>query len=297
MFPLIFFPGYQDVKLKKIGILFHPKVEATMAKTREVEQFLATKGISAWICSAWEPAAIAQSIDGTDLIVTVGGDGTILRAFHAISDAAVPVVGVNLGKLGFLAEIDANDAMEQLQQLLDGRGWIDERTMLSIELISGHEEPRRYFALNDVSVGRGEILRLIKIDVEINDIFYATFRADAVVVATATGSTGYSLAAGGPILYPQSNDFVIVPVAPHLTIPYPLVLPNDAKVRLKVNTYHAASLSIDGHDNLSLVDGDVITVERSTRTARFLRFRPREEFYMSLEDKLRGKRREPGRKS
>jgi len=295
--PLVEFFWISGMKLKKIGILFHPKVKATIAKAREVEQFLQKNSVDTWICSAWEPDDIAACIDGTELIVTVGGDGTILRAFHAIGDAAVPVTGINLGKLGFLAEIDAGDAVSQLEKLLNGSGWIDERSMLAIELSSGNEAPRRFFALNDVSVGRGEVIRLVKIDVVINDMPFTTYRADAVVVATSTGSTGYALAARGPVLYPQSRDVVMLPVAPHLSMPYPLVLPETAAVKLTVNTYHAASMSVDGHDNLSLSDGDVVTVTSSNRTARFLRFRPREAFFSSLEEKLRGKQREPGRKS
>ena len=284
------------MKIRKIGILFHPKVEATISKAHEVELFLKRNGVQVWLCSAWEPRQIYSSINGTDLIVTIGGDGTILRAFHAIGDAVVPIVGINLGKLGFLAEIDADSAESELEKLLEGNSWIDERAMLSAELLPVKGKSQQFYALNDVSAGRGEILRLVKIEVSINNRSFTTYNADAVVIATATGSTGYALAAGGPILYPESKDLVIVPVAPHLSMPYPLILPGTSEISLTINTYHAASLSVDGHDNMLLHDGDKIIVKLSQRVARFLRIHPRENFFISLEGKLNGKQHSSGRK-
>ena len=161
--------------------------------------------------------------------------------------------------------------------------------MLRVELVSSGKEPQEFFALNDVAVGRGDVVRLVKIDVRIDGQLITTYRADAAVIATATGSTGYALAAGGPVMYPGSKDMIVVPVAPHLGLSYPLVVPAASVVSLTVNTYHAASLSIDGHDNLPLSDGDTVTARPSSRIARLLRFRPRDFFFNTLEQKLRGK--------
>ncbi len=281
--------------MKKIGILYHPKVAATRAKARELEAFIKSRGISVWVGSAWEKARAGDKLAGTDLLLTVGGDGTILRAVQIVLPGATPITGINLGKLGFMTELDADEAIAKLPPLLEGQGWLDERAMLRAELTSQGQETRTFDALNDVVVARGEIARLIRLEAAVDGQPLAAYKTDAVVVATATGSTGYALAARGPILYPASRDFLLVPVAPHLSPAYPLVLPETAAVTLKLNTYHDATLSIDGHINISLVDGDVITIRRSPHTARFLRIRPRESFYGSLEARLKGKQGESGR--
>ncbi len=278
--------------MKKIGILYHPKVAATRKKAGEISKFLKSQGITAWQCSAWEREKTCELLSGTDLLLTVGGDGTILRAVQAIIPGKTPITGINLGKLGFMTELDADEVIEKLPLLLDGKGWTDERAMLLAELESPGQEPRIFHALNDVVVARGEVVRLIRVDVSINGQPLTTYKTDALIAATATGSTGYALAARGPIIFPQSRDFVLVPVAPHLSLPYPLVLPEKAVVTLRLNIYQPAVLSIDGHINLPLSSRDTITVRRSPYITRFLRLRPRESFYRSLEDKLRGKQGE-----
>lgn len=275
--------------MKKIGILYHPKVTATRNKAREIEDFLKSRGVTVWVGSAWEKARAGDKLAGTDLLLTVGGDGTILRAVQIVLPGQTPITGINLGKLGFMTELDAAEVIAKLPALLEGEGWLDERTMLRAELESSGRETRTFDALNDVVVARGEIARLIRLEAAVDGQPLATYQTDALVVATATGSTGYALAARGPIMYPQSRDFLLVPVAPHLSPTYPLVLPETAVVTLKLNTYHDATLSIDGHINISLGDGDVITVRRSPHTARFRRIRPGESFYASLEARLKGK--------
>ena len=283
--------------IKKIGILYHPKVETTRLKAKELEGFLQTQGVSVWVCSAWEKEKACGKMKGTDLVLTVGGDGTILRAVQAIIPATVPVTGINQGKLGFLTELDNGDAVKKLPVLLAGKGWLDERSMLQAELASEGKEKRVFHALNDVVLARGGIARLIKIDVSIDGQALPVYKADAVIAATATGSTGYALAAGGPIMYPQSRDFLLLPVAPHLSPSYPLVIPENSEVVLKLNTYHEATLSIDGHINLTLVNGDTVTIRRSPYIARFRRIRLEGSFFRYLDDKLKGKQGESGRKS
>jgi NAD+ kinase len=168
--------------------------------------------------------------------------------------------------------------------------------MLQVELAVKGQKKRVYHALNDVVIGRGEVARIIRVDAAVDDQPLTTYRADAVIVATATGSTGYSLAAGGPIMYPQSPDFLLVGVAPHLSLSYPIVVPGSAVVTLRLNTYLAATLSIDGHINVPLTDGATITVKRSLNIARFYRIRPKDSFFSALEDKLKGKQGDSSRK-
>ena len=166
--------------------------------------------------------------------------------------------------------------------------------MLQVEVASGGI-PQTLPALNDIVVARGEIVRLVKIEAVVDGQYLTTYRTDGLILATATGSTGYALAAGGPVIHPRSKDFLMVPVSAHLSFDRPLVMPEKAQVQLRLDAFLAATLSVDGHINLPLSGGDTLTVKRSPRTARFLRIRPEASFYNILEEKLRGKQGE-GRK-
>jgi NAD+ kinase len=202
----------------------------------------------------------------------------------------IPIIGINLGKLGFMTELSADEASDKLPALLSGEGWIDERAMLLAELSAGGQKTSPYHALNDVVVARGAIARLVRVAASLNGKHITDYKADGVIVATATGSTGYSLAAGGPILYPHSKDFLLVPIMPHLSSDYALVLPAETSVQLRVAATQPSTLSIDGYINMPLPDEAVITVKQSPHRTRFLRVHPEDTFYRSLEQKLKGKR-------
>lgn len=281
--------GKTVVTMKKIGILYHPMVEATLAKAREVEDFLRTRGTPAWLCSAWDTEEARVRLNGTDLLLTVGGDGTILRAAQVAFTTGIPITGINLGRLGFMTEIDAAKAIKQLPAVLDDEGWLDERAMLQVEVCTG-KTPRTFHALNDAVIARGEIVRVIRVTTEVDGAKMTTYKGDGVIVATATGSTGYAMAAGGPVLYPQSKDFMIVPVAPHLSTAHPVILPPDTLLKLTVGTVHPATVCIDGHISLTLSDGDSVTIKRSPNTIKFWRRRTAMSFFGSLEERLKGKR-------
>lgn len=278
--------------MKKVGILYHPMIEAAYTLAKELESFLGSSGVSVWLCSAWEEEKARAQVGNTDLILTTGGDGTILRAAQVALLAQTPITGINLGKLGFMTELSADEALDKLPALLAGGGWIDERAILEAELPPAegeHESARTFYALNDVVVARGAIARVVYVEASIDGELLTTYKADGVIVATATGSTGYSLAAGGPILHPQAKEFLLLPILPHLSSAYTVVLPSMAVVKLRISTPHQAILSIDGHINLSLSSGAIVTIKRSSNRARFLRIHPETSFYSSLEQRLKGK--------
>ena len=279
--------------MKRIGVLYHPLNKAAYSLAEEIVQFLTSGGVSAWLCSAWEGEKAKTQINGTELILSIGGDGTILRATQIAVPNQTPITGINLGKLGFMTELSAGEAMAKLPALIAGEGWIDQRAMLEAELAPAEPEPEpppRFYALNDVVMARGAIARVVNIEANIDGELLTTYRADGVIVATATGSTGYSLAAGGPILHPQADEFLLLPVLPHLSPAYTLVLPPTAVVRLRLSTVYQATISIDGNINLPLNSGATITVKHSAKTARFLRIHPKTSFYSTLEQRLKGKR-------
>jgi NAD+ kinase len=277
--------------MKRVGILYHPMKEEARALAKKLEGFLGAKGQSVWLYSAWEWEKAREQVKGTDLVLSIGGDGTILRAAQAVLPSLTPITGINLGQLGFMTELNVDEVMDKLPSLLAGDGHIDERALLEAELYPTGEEQKpsqKFCALNDVVVARGAIARMIYIDTSIDGELLTTHKADGIIVATATGSTGYALAAGGPVLHPQARDFVLVPVLPHLSSGYAMVLPSNAAVKLKLTALNPATLSIDGHINLPLSSGATIVVRHSANTVRFLRTH-KPSFYGSLEQRLKGK--------
>jgi len=277
-------------ELKKIGLVYHPLNERALAQAQKLVESISRLKRQNWLCSAWEPQDIRANLEDTDLIITSGGDGTILRVAQVVAEHGVPILGVNLGRLGFMTELTAAEIDKTLPEVLDGSGWLEERAMLKADLhqVNARRGVRHFHALNDVVMARGEIARIVHVKAAIDGQAFTTYRSDGVVVATATGATGYSLAAGGPILHPESDDFILVPIMPHLTLQYPLVLPPASSVKLSLNTTPQATLSIDGHISLPLCDGDSIDIEASPIKTRFLRFGSRGYFYGSLDHKLRG---------
>jgi len=281
--------------VKKVGIIYHPKIAAAKALAEQLSQILPSLNAAAWTCSAWDEPGVKAQIPGTDLAISVGGDGTILRVARAVTLWKTPILGVNVGHLGFMTELSAADVIDKLPALLSGEGWIDQRTMLQIELSFttekqlGNETLQPLYALNDAVVGRGAISRVVYVKTTIDGELLITYKADGVIISTATGSTGYSLAAGGPIIYPQSEEILIKPIAAHLTTAHALVLPPTATIELEVHSDHQAMLSIDGQIDFVLQDGDKIRVKRSSYLTRFLRIHPPAFFYRTLEQRLRGK--------
>lgn len=221
-------------------------------------------------------------------LITVGGDGTLLRAARMAAEADVPLLGVNLGRLGFLTEIEAADALELVPQYLEGGfTWIDERRMVQAVTDTRGERSGSAAVLNDVVVGRGRIAHLTRIGVVVNGVELTTYQADAVIVSTATGSTAYALAAGGPILYPASGDMVIVPVATHGDLDAPVVVPEDCSVELTIKSDHDAIMTADGFVDVPMGKSDTVTVSRSPYRARFLRAGSPDRFYETLVYRLR----------
>jgi len=274
------------MQMKRIGILYHPKIERAKVFSQELEKFLKARDILSWICSAWEENKAKTQIAGSELMLSIGGDGTILRTVRAVIPHAVPIVGINLGNLGFMTELKADEAFDKLPRLLDGDGWVEERSMLEAELLS---QDKVFNAMNDVFVGRRSSARLVQIETKVDGEVLANYRADGVIVATATGSTGYSLAAGGPILHPQAKEIIFKPVCPHMALDRAVVLPAEAETRIKLTTTHEAMLSIDGQVETPLRSGDEVKIKRSLHMARFLRIRPKSYFYGYLESRLKGK--------
>lgn len=270
--------------MKKVGIFVHSRWPAAARLAEEVATYLKAHGVSeVWSTTDWDDGALSGDMPGTDLLICMGGDGTVLRAARTVIPNPVPILGVNMGRLGFLAEVRPRQLMESLPDVLAGKYRLEQRSMLQAKVPAMGSV---YHALNDVVVGRQTVARPIYVEVAVDGSRLAIHRCDALIVATATGSTAYSLSAGGPILHPESRDIVLTPVAPHIAAARPLVLPPESVVDLTVTADTEAIVSIDGQVDLPLSNGDTISVCRSAHTARFVRFSEPEEYYSMLAERL-----------
>ena len=272
--------------MKKIGITYHPKSEAARSVAEDVRRRLAGKVDEVWVASAWDED-MRRQVAGSELLICCGGDGTVLRAARAVVPHAVTLLGVNLGRIGFLTEITPAELFEKLDEIIGGAGRIETRAMVETETLRGGEELREHFhALNDVVVGRAAIGRTVQFTVRTDDTAIGHYRADGVIVATATGSTAYSLSVGGPILHPESREIIVTPVAPHLAPANTVVLPEGSRVEIQIAPRQSAILSVDGEPDLDLSGGDIVRVRTSAHQARFLRLGPPSDFFLRVGRRL-----------
>ncbi|MGI8967971.1 MAG: NAD(+)/NADH kinase [Chloroflexota bacterium] len=272
--------------LQRVAVLFHPRRRQAVVEAEWLSAELDHRGVSTELGSGWDSDVVERLCCECQLAVVLGGDGTIIRVARLASPIGVPVLGVNLGRVGFLAEMTPRVLHESVDALAEGRFWVETRSMLDVFcMIAGQN--LHFSCLNEVVVARGAAPRAIHVNTTLDGEDLMTYTADAVLVATATGSTAYSLAAGGPILYPESRDFVITPVAPHLHIGRSMVVASDTTVRLTLATDRPAIVSVDGTDEHPLHPGDWVDVCRGNLVARFARLGPRKYFYAAIADRLK----------
>lgn len=237
------------------------------------------------ICAIDETSE-APRLPEVDLLVTLGGDGSILYAAQLAAPLDVLILGVNLGRVGFLTEAGTQDWTDVLSQALAGDYWVEDRMMIRGVARRGNDVISETEALNDVVVGRAAKGRAVHLCVEVDGGELATYVADGLIVATPTGSTAYALAAGGPILPPQLRNILLVPIAPHLSMGRPIVLAEGVTVRIAVIGHRPAVLMVDGSAAAELENGDMVTVEASPHVARFARVREQTYFYKTLVSRL-----------
>jgi NAD+ kinase len=217
-----------------------------------------------------------------DLFIALGGDGTMLRAGHLCGPLGIPVLGINLGRFGFLMEIKRLDWPSVMPLLLDGRYRLENRMMLRVEHLRGETSLGIWNVLNEVVVCRGQYVRPVRLKASVDGYTLATYVADGLIVSTATGSTAYALAVGGPIMPPDLRNIMIVAVAPHLSVDRAIILSEGSVVTVTVNTNHQAVMSVDGQFPITMDDGDTVRVESLPQMARFVRFRDYGYFYRNL---------------
>ena len=283
--------------MENIGIIYNARVPEALDLSTAILHDLKLSQDS-WLAPAENLETLLPRAESTDLVITVGGDGTILRAVNFTGPAGIPIVGINMGRLGFMTELQVDEAMDRLPFYFNGGSRLDERNMLQATVIrAGTASPGGaspgavgidgpYHALNDAVLTRGAVSQVVTVAGTIDGATLTTFRADGVILSTATGSTSYNLAVGGPILDPESDSLVLKTVAAHMGLSAALVLRASAEVTLTLEGHQPAILSVDGYVDYPLDLGDRVELKQSPHKARFLRANPPSYFFGTLTRRL-----------
>lgn len=271
-------------KPKRIAVMVHPQVANAEAESGRVADFLRQRQVQVEHGSLYSEELRARVSTGEfDVLIAMGGDGTMLRAGHLCAPAGTPILGINMGRFGFLTEINRSDWQQVLPRLLGGDFWLEKRMVLQSEHIRQGELLNTWnVVVNEVVVSRGKFVRPVHLSTSVDGRYLTTYVADGLIVSTPTGSTAYGLAVGGPILPPELHNILLVPVAPHLSIDRGIVLAEGSSVSITVQTDHQAVVSIDGQSPIDLENGDVISARASEHALQFIRFQDPGYFYRNL---------------
>jgi NAD+ kinase len=276
------------VTVERIGFAYNPTIEATIELAARASGWCKRRGIDEWRAQAGDIDALRGELPRTDALVVLGGDGTFLRAARAVAEVDVPLLGINLGKVGFLSKAEATDLEPVLEHIVAGEYRIDERLVIEGRIFrsGGTSDGERHIALNDIVVARGSLARVCRLDVSIDDSHLATFIADGLVVASPTGSTGYSFSAGGPILDPTSRNLVVTPIAAYLSAIRSVVVSPRQVVKCRVVDAHEALVSVDGREDLPIGVGDTVEVHALDRPIRLIEPKGAQPFWDLLRHKV-----------
>jgi NAD+ kinase len=267
---------------RRIAVGAHPKMPEAVAEAAAISAYFKERGLEA-VHGTFEDAALRKRVKESefDLLVAVGGDGTMLRASHLCAPYGLPILGVNMGRLGFLIQVDGSEWRTALEQLLKGEFWIENRMMLRTEHVRSGEPLGNWHALNEVVVCRDASVRPIRVSASVDGRLLANYVADGLIASTPTGSTAYALAAGGPILPPELRNILLVPIAPHLSVERAVVVSEGTAVSITLRQGNAVT-SVDGQIPIGLAEGDVVDVRAGDYTAQFVRFGDPGYFYRNL---------------
>ena len=270
-------------EIRRIAIIGAQNLPDTAKESIAIATFLNQRGIETQHGFLYDEAIYRRVKAGEfDLLIALGGDGTMLRAGHLGGPSDVPILGINLGRFGFLTEIAQAQWEEFLVRMLDGDYWQEKRMMLCAEQWRADALLGKWDVLNEVVVSRGQIIRPVHVTAHVDGRFLTTYVADALIAATPTGSTAYALAAGGPILPPELRNILLVPVAPHLSLDRAIVLAEGSSVSITVNVDHQAVFSVDGQVPVGLTNDDRVNVYASPYVVKFIRFQDPGYFYRNL---------------
>ena len=273
--------------LKAAVVFHHPESEGAIALAREVVREFERRSIPVEFGDAWAPGDWATPLSQAGIVICIGGDGTVLRAARLGTPYEVPLLGVNMGRLGFLTDMSPGELFSHFERIVAMDWRLEERVMVHGEISPTPADGLpEYDGLNDIVLSRRSPGRPIYVDVRIDGEALAIYRCDSIIVSTPTGSTGYSLSAGGPIMAPTEHHLVVTPVSAHLALGRSIVLPYSSVVELRVTSDHGAIVSVDGQDDLHVTSETVVTLGMSKHVTRFVRFDEPSSFFGRLAEKL-----------
>lgn len=268
---------------KNIKILANVAIPKTEKLAREVSQYLRALDISTHIDKIdFDKPGQDFALDACDLVIALGGDGTILRAGHQCAPLGLPLLGIHAGRFGFLVELDESDWRDRLNLLTSGDYRLENRMMLQVEFFKLGTLAGCWNVINELVVCRGQYVRPIEVRVDLNEGYLTSYMADGLIVSTATGSTAYALAAGGPILPPELRNILLVPIAPHLSLDRAVVLAEGASVCIQVYSNHETVISVDGQDSVIMQNADQLRVTSNPDSLKMVRFSEPNYFYRRI---------------
>jgi NAD+ kinase len=276
-----------DKDISRFAIVTNPQLAEAAELADAISSYLSKKGAEP-ITGELGDDAVRKAVvaEPVDLLIALGGDGTMLRSGHLCAPLNIPILGINLGHFGFLMEVPREEWQSALDRVTAGDYWLEPRMMLRAELKRGEKILGTWDVLNECMIGRGEMVRPVRLKAEIDDLYLTTYVADGLIASTPTGSTAYALAAGGPILPPEIRNILLVPVAPHLSVDRAIVLHEGSRVKVTVYTDHQATLSVDGQVPVEMRDKDVVEICAGEHTAQFVRLQDKGYFYRNLTSRM-----------
>lgn len=275
--------------MKKIAIFAKVHDPRCLGVAEELIEWLAERGVTASVQdhlskrlrqpSVVESARSSDIAHDVDLVVVLGGDGTLIAAARLVGDRPVPILGVNLGSLGFLTEITLDELYPSVERCLRGDFEVSERMMLQASVERAGEVVERHRVLNDVVINKGALARIVDMETSVNGRYLTTFKADGLIISTPTGSTGYSLSANGPIIHPELQCISITPICPHTLTNRPLVMAGDAQIAITLDSMdEAVFLTLDGQVGVKLICDDVVLISKSEHATRLVQSRSKDYF-------------------
>ncbi len=277
---------------KKILIIYRPDTPRALESARELARWIAKRGLEVYSTEsdlAQSPvnALAEKDLGQIDLVIALGGDGTYLAAFRLIQEQQIPILGINLGSLGFLTENRIEDMYESVEITLDGKAELRPRAVLSVRVFRDEKETLDCFALNDVVIERGGAPHLINLALTYNNELVTETKADGMIISSPTGSTAYNLAAGGPIVFPSTRAVVVTPICPHSLTTRPLIFPDEHALQFQVlGENRSADLTVDGQRRFSLGSNDRVLIERHPKD-HFVVRKPGQSYFALLREKLK----------
>ena len=281
--------------MKRVGLVAKPDAVEAQRVVRTLLDWLGARGITVVLekeTAGLAPVASVASASKSDLpgqvdaLIVLGGDGTLLSMARAVGDLGVPLLGINLGGLGFLTATTLDELWPAMEALLAGAMAVEERMMLSARLVRGGQPVGEYVALNDVVITKSAMSRIIDLAVSVDGRHATAYRADGLIISTPTGSTAYNLSAGGPILFPTMDAVVLTPIAPHTLSNRPIVLPGAQRIDVTLRVEQEVMLTMDGQVGVPLREGDTVEVGKARARIRLMRF-DQKDFFSVLRTKLK----------